>query len=723
MTEAIKAPRLAPNAEELLRALKRRWLVALLGSLIAGGAAAAGVWAFLPISNLTARALLHVEASPPAVVFAKGESRADFQSYQRTQVALVKSRLVLNAALRNPDVANIAVIRDSVDPVAWLQKELQVDFSVAPEILRIALSGSHAEELEVIVDRVAKAYLDEIVNKEDNKKRERLDKLKEIYDRYEDSLRRKRRTVRELSESVGTGDPHTLALKQRFAQEQLAWTEKELLQLESDLRKLKIEDSTNQEKKKSINDESIPDSYLKEQIQKDTLIVKYQTRKLELEQAILSTQKVAVTSVSDSLVEKYRNEIAHTEQLIENRMAQLRPVITTELRERGRREVRSSEANVRQRIQLLEELKKSLAKEASRLTEETRTLNKGSLDIESYKYEIANAEETVKKIASELEVLSVELRAPPRVTELEKAYVALPDDRKKRALATLATCCLVMGGVSFFVARNEARTRYVGSADDVDQALGIPLLGTLPLRAPEYQGQRLMTPESPDKGTAAYADSLNLIRNYLMHVCETQAVKTLMITSAVNGEGKTSLACNVAASFARFGRKTLLIDCDCWNPAAHRVLDATPGGGMIDLLQNTAETIDVVQSTSIHKLWLIPAGGNGGIPAEALTGNRFRTILDSLSDQFDIIIIDSSPVLLVTDTLLLGKKVDGVILSVFQNKSRIPCASAAYERLRKLGVNVLGSVVHGVPCALQETEYLYQSSSPANDRSLKTGEA
>ncbi len=243
-----------PDALRLLRGVRRRWLLALSLSVLGGVIAAGATWLFLPAPEATARALLHVDSTPPWVVFNKAEGQSNFQSYQRTQVALVKSRLVLNAALRSPAVAGFSIIRDSIDPVAWLQKELVVDFSVAPEILRIALSGDRPEEQKVLVEQVTHAYLEEIVNKEGNSKRERMDKLKEISDRYEDTLRRKRRTVRELSEAVGTGDPHTLALKQRFAQEQLASSQKELLQIDSDLRKLKIEVVALQGRDRSVAD-------------------------------------------------------------------------------------------------------------------------------------------------------------------------------------------------------------------------------------------------------------------------------------------------------------------------------------------------------------------------------------------------------------------------------------------------------------------------------------
>src|SRR6185369_8492294 len=92
----------APTARALLLALRRRWLLAGIVAVLGGIVAGVATWLGMPTPPLTAQSLLHVEAQPPAVVYQRGESRSDFQSYQRTQVALVKSRLVLNTALRDP---------------------------------------------------------------------------------------------------------------------------------------------------------------------------------------------------------------------------------------------------------------------------------------------------------------------------------------------------------------------------------------------------------------------------------------------------------------------------------------------------------------------------------------------------------------------------------------------------------------------------------------------
>src|SRR5439155_22089181 len=225
----------------LCQALRRRWLLATTVGALAMATAAVVAWLLTP-TRYTARSLLDVAANPPKVLFATGENRGDpFHTFQKKQVALIKSRPVLTAALRLPKAADLRIVRQQIEPVEWLEQKIQADYTIAPDILKVSLTGEWPEEVLVLVDAVTEAYLQEIVNKEPQRRLERLDQLKELYNTHEDTLRRKRQALRDLSAAAGSSDAKTLALKHRFAIEQLALAEKELMDLQSQLRKLQVE--------------------------------------------------------------------------------------------------------------------------------------------------------------------------------------------------------------------------------------------------------------------------------------------------------------------------------------------------------------------------------------------------------------------------------------------------------------------------------------------------
>ena len=173
------------------------------------------------------------------------------------------------------------------------------------------------------------------------------------------------------------------------------------------------------------------------------------------------------------------------------------------------------------------------------------------------------------------------------------------------------------------------------------------------------------------------------------------ALRVVMVTSATSGEGKTSLATHLAASLARAGHKTLLLDGDLRKPAAHRIFDLPLGPGFSELLRGETDLPEAVRPTQAPGLWLLPAGTCDNEALQQLAQDAVRRIIERLRPEYDFIVIDSSPVLPVADALLLAQYADGVLLSLFQEVSRLPKVYAAYQRLKMIRVRMLGAVMNG----------------------------
>src|SRR5205823_3503140 len=127
------------------------------------------------------------------------------------------------------------------------------------------------------------------------------------------------------------------------------------------------------------------------------------------------------------------------------------------------------------------------------------------------------------------------------------------------------------------------------------------------------------------------------------------------VTSAVAGEGKTSLSCHLAASLARAGRRTLLLDCDLRKPSAHRLFRIPEQPGFSELLRGEGALQDVIHATSTKNLYMIPAGQCDPQALQALSQEQVPEILSRIREQFDFVIVDSSPVLPVVDALMIGQ--------------------------------------------------------------------
>jgi capsular exopolysaccharide synthesis family protein len=192
-------------------------------------------------------------------------------------------------------------------------------------------------------------------------------------------------------------------------------------------------------------------------------------------------------------------------------------------------------------------------------------------------------------------------------------------------------------------------------------------------------------------------ESVDATRSMVLHAVRAEALRVILITSAMGGEGKTSLSSHLAVSFARSGRRVVLVDSDLRRPAVHRVFGVNKAPGLSDLVGGKASVDEVVQGTWVEGLWVISAGCADPQSFDALAGERVRPILDELRAKFDMVVVDSCPVLPVADVLLIAPHVDGVIFSVLQEVSRLPAVHTAWNRLAWLGTRMLGVVVSGAP--------------------------
>ena len=186
-------------------------------------------------------------------------------------------------------------------------------------------------------------------------------------------------------------------------------------------------------------------------------------------------------------------------------------------------------------------------------------------------------ENVQKKIGDELATLQAELPVPSRVTVLEHAKAPLAKKRDRQMKVAAGAFVALFGLVFMAIAMWEFRARRVYHSDEVAQGLGLNLLGTLPPLP--IQVRQIGVGAAPEHG--AMVEAVDGVRTRLLHAARDGSVRVLMIASAVGGEGKTSLASQLAASLARGGRKTLLVDCDLRNPGAPPPFPGPPGSRLL----------------------------------------------------------------------------------------------------------------------------------------------
>lgn len=210
------------------------------------------------------------------------------------------------------------------------------------------------------------------------------------------------------------------------------------------------------------------------------------------------------------------------------------------------------------------------------------------------------------------------------------------------------------------------------------------------------------------------------LRTNLQYMKKSNSCQTLVITSTVQGEGKSFVAANLAVTFAQASKKTLIIDADMRRPRQHTIfgVDMFPGLSNylsgINLSRSRHETSikECIYATKIDNLYMMPSGNIPPNPSELLQSRKLNALLDEIEPNFDVIIFDGAPCLLVTDSTIISRVVDATILVASQNKTKMDDLKEAKRRINHVGGHIAGVVLNRVKVskAKYSEKYYYESN-------------
>jgi capsular exopolysaccharide synthesis family protein len=690
----------------LLKALRHCWIRATLVGLLAAGAAGAAAWFLIPTSTRTARTLMHVPPGSP-YLFGLAEGVPQIGDHQRTQVALVKSRRVLNSALKQPGIGSLDIFKSHPDQIEWLEKELQADFTVAPAVLRISLTGENPDSLSKLVTAVREAYRTEILDKERADRAARLELLGKRHLEYTERLRAKQAREKQLERQGVAKDAGMRSLLQTFTHMQLSWYERELVQTQSSLRRDQIELATLRSFLKDLASSAIPDADIQKLLDADPAVQAAQIQVSTTTNLLEKSAGVLKQGNSDPRLQPLRKQLAEAESALATVKKRLTPDAVQRLRMEQSNTTTNSINRLEVRVSMEVADVKQLATQVDSIRQGIQKAIEDNAQLDLERESTAEMENVTKRIADEVEKLRFEVDTPARFSLLEDTVVYRTTDDKRLVMATAGAFSGVFALVLLAFAFHEFRGRRVGTVEEVVHGLGMSLIGTIPDSARPSSADRADGADVPAHNTLA--EAVDATRVMLLRAARSESMRVVMVTSAHSGEGKTSLSTHLAASLAQTGLNTLLIDGDLRNPVVHRLfgLDAAPG--FCELLRGEVSATEAVRPAGVERLSVIPAGRWSSGASRALAQDSvLGAVLKQFRETFDFVLIDSSPVLPVVDPLLIGQLVDGTIMSVLRDVSRMPTVYAAHQRLISGGVRVLGAVVNGVRGEVYGAAYPYR---------------
>jgi succinoglycan biosynthesis transport protein ExoP len=241
----------------------------------------------------------------------------------------------------------------------------------------------------------------------------------------------------------------------------------------------------------------------------------------------------------------------------------------------------------------------------------------------------------------------------------------------------------------------------IKSPEEVKACLGVPALGMLPELGKRSMGSHLLSAGvRPD-----FSEAIRAIRMNVLFSMSQDGACTLAVTSTGPNEGKTTVASNLAIAFALGGHRVLLMDADMRRPSVHELFDMNQEPGLSNVLVGNAKPDEAMRKTDVAGLWMLPSGRVPPNPAELLGSPRFEELLRSLGDQFDTIIMDTPPVMAVSDPSVIASMASGVLFVVGADMTGRRPARTALEQLEKGRARILGAILNRVQ--LEKHSYYY----------------
>ena len=686
-------------------AFRRRWLPATALALALASIAGILTWVFLP-KGFESVAWLRVRDKSGMFGVGGGRDNAEYEAYRKTQVQLIKSPFVLTSALRRPGISSLSTLSAEDDPVGYLMRNIQVSAPMESEVVQVRMRGEDAKEVTQIVNAVAQAYLSDVVNKEKSERLNRRDTLERKYKENMAEVRSSLDTYNNLAKSLGTADTAEVATQRSLLLDHLGTLRAQLNQTQRDLTLIDAELAIMDAKDRGeiSLEQSVPEETVDAMLLRDPQFAEFRERLSAIEESMAYQAERSARGGNDPAVKRLEAMRDAMMRRLEDRKEELRPQIVAQLAmdSTNRRTGAAAESPVvlRMRREILAQQLEQTTKDFDKVAGEVKSLGAANADLMARKQEIEQLMKVTDQMGVQLNATEIDVNMPNRVELIEEASVPEGSDELFRSMlsALAALGGLVLGGGS--VVLFEYLRDRVSIPEEVSQRVGLRVIGTVPQISRSRK-------RANDGHVAECVDGIRAV------ISQTgrEAPKVILVTSAVEHEGKTTFAAQLAASLARSGKRTLLLDGDLRHPNAHLALGLDLRAGLPELLRGEISPDEAVQPTAIDGLFAVTGGVCDYAAITALSRPETAALIKSLRDSFDHVVIDAGPVLAFADVLLLGQLSDLAIVATMRDVSRMPQVTSAVDRLRSVGIRVLGTVVNGVSDSNRRR--LYASPVPA----------
>lgn len=711
------------HLRDYLRVLaKRKWLIATVFIIIVASTA---LFTFTMDPVYEAVAKIVIEKENPNVVsiaevFAVDASDSD---YYQTQYEILQSRTVAKKVIErlilkqseefNPAPKDdfVSLAKQSLsDSIAWVKKSIKALITPADQLAKEDLED---EDAKIVDDFLSRLSIDPVRNS----------RIVNIRFKAKDAALAARiaDTITQVYIELG------LETKLLAVQDAVSWLAKRIQDERGKVEEAQLRFQKYKEENSIITNFTSDTEQVTQQKLADlnSRVIEAEAARVEAETRFAQTRGIAgdrVDAVAEILGSPVIHSIKSAEMQLQNTLADLSKkygsnhpeiiAVKNELNELSRRRGAESQKIIQS---LRNNYDLALAKENS-LKEALKNQEQGALSLskKSIQYGVLQREaESAKEVYDLLvkrfkEASLTEDMKTVNVRVVDKAEVPLIPVKPKKALNLLLA--LVLGlvagtGMAFFA---EYLDNTLKTPEDVKQYLRVPYLGMIPA----IENVEADTPAEvvvQAQPTSQASEAFRGLRTSLLFSQADQQPQVVLLTSAKPKEGKTMVSMNLAVAMAQAGNRTLVIDADMRRPRTHKLLGVERDKGLSNILSGSSSASEVIQRTNIPNLDVLASGPVPPNPSELLGSKVMPSLLASLRETYDRIVIDTPPVTAVTDAAILAQEADGVVLVARAFDTPKEIVRTAIELLQKINARIFGVTLNDVNMA-KEGAYYYQYS-------------
>ncbi len=714
-------PEAAPSPISIrvaLRGARRYWW--LLLALWTVGSAGLGLVVYMNVKpSYRATSLLRVDPSGQDLynIRAPGES---LDGFLQTQVQLITSPNVLTAAGTNPRAAVLEKIQTAGDVVLELRKAIQVAILPGTYLIEVSMYSPSANEAATLVNAVVDAFIEANVEWSDGMTRNQIKNLETYLGDLKNQTTEMERQWKDLvakgeggqivvneatsktkaGAKAGAGETMTNS-QISMSVEQLHRLRQQLMEVALELTVVEAWLTTARQTEQAPRDiAASPDQARMEGALKRKLDIdpelhsassKYRAARAKHTDVLRKTRQTGDPAAT--LAEKQADEALQAYRtLFAAKKEEFTEILQSHTGVAGDpdRELREKEAQA----QVLRVRKAAIESEISKLRIENKKNATDDVEITLIKKHLEDVQAMHETVFRRLEQLRFEARGEARIRPVNAAVPPGKPISDKRMTYLAITPVGILAAVLGLIVLLEIRSGRVADPDLLSSRVRHEVFSIAPL--PNIRPGEDVNNDKAEQRLARFVQSLDHLRVALCEGGIPGEGRCVMITSATGGEGKTTLSAHLAARCANAGTSTLLIDADMRRASLGRLLDVPVGIGLGDVLAGEAELEDALTTVQAGGFHFLSAGMPGRDPSRVLKSARLAELIGRLRQTYDIVIIDTPPVLPVADALIMGRWADGAVMAARYDASRLPLVERANRQLAVAGIPVLGVVVNGV---------------------------